>query len=639
MAKVLATIAGTALAPGVSRNNRLYTREAIASAVRRAQGHLAEGKTLTVLTHHDAGDDSERIIGRITSMALDENGAARFTADLADTPHARTIANLADSTSGQPFLTGMSIRGAWLGKVQRVKGPQGSPVETAPDLEFFGIDPTHKPGVEAAGVDTFAWAASGANETTERVLITESVQEAHVTAITEETSPVAPAGIAEALRAALPASSHIYLDGLCVTCAGVGEAATNAMSRRGSGLGGKGGVQYADPGYQADKKQRYELDTPAHIRAAWSFISRAENAKAYTAAQLKRIKGRIKSAASKAGIQIAAEGWTVDPAYQVTEAVAEMMGDPSCAGSYSLSATNGPTTVTVCSYGLDPADLSVILQAACCAASSALCTLDPDMDGDIDLPGAGAEDTDGDSNQLDGDDATAALARRLASAIRGESAEPVEHLIAEARALRDGGSEVTETSPEDPATTQGAADQETEAPVPETTTQEAAGSATAAPSFSQADLDAAVQRAVDGAEAKRKADKKAKKAKAAESAAKPDGAVTETAAPDIAALVAEGIKAAMAEQGLTETTEQKVARLVAEGVTAAKQEIAASGGGPGRKGLVTEHSAARADADGVPAGFPMKDGKLIPSEQWSEDQRRAAGAALQDYVLGARAVY
>lgn len=223
MAKVLATIAGTALAPGVSKNNRLYSREAIAKAVRRAQGQLAEGKILSVLTHHEAGDSSDRIIGRVTAMDLDENGAARFTADLADTPHARTIASLADNTSGQPFLTGMSIRGAWVGRVRREKGPSG-PIETADDLEFFGIDPTHKPGVEAAGVDTFAWARDGANETSERVLICESVQEAHVT-IAEETTPAGelaeavPAEIREALRGRLiPERHHVFENGLCRTC-------------------------------------------------------------------------------------------------------------------------------------------------------------------------------------------------------------------------------------------------------------------------------------------------------------------------------------------------------------------------------------------------------------------------------------
>jgi phage head maturation protease len=65
-----------------------------------------------------------------------------------------------------------------------------------------------------------------------------------------------------------------------------------------------GDVDYADPGYQSDGKKRYPLDTEAHCRAAWSYINQADNAGAYTADQLAHIKGRIKAAAKKFGIEI-----------------------------------------------------------------------------------------------------------------------------------------------------------------------------------------------------------------------------------------------------------------------------------------------------------------------------------------------
>lgn len=630
MAKVLATISGTALAPGVSKNARLYTREAIASAVRRAQGQIAAGKTLSVLTHHEAGDSSDRIIGRITAMDLDENGAARFTADLADTPHARTIASLVDNTSGQPFLTGMSIRGAWVGKVQKVKGPNGAPVETAPDLEFYGIDPTHKPGVEAAGVDTFAWAKGGATETSESVLITESVEEARVTTITEDTEP------AEL----------------------VAEAATNAMSKRGPGLKGKSGVQYADPGYLKDGKQRYELDTEAHIRAAWSFISQAKNAAQYTGPQLKRVKGRIKAAMRKIGAKVTDEGWVIWPAEQVAEALAEHYGDmakdSSMAGSFRVCATNGPLCVELSSYCVDPADLELILAAAAKSASDALCAMDPDMDGDMDIPGAGAEDTDGDldgdsdgrdqdddSDQLDNGDGVEDLVRRLMRAVRGESAEDPESLLAEARGTwTRPAAPAGVASTADPAAVAEAVNQGTEAPMTETTTQEAAP-ATAAPAFSQADVQAAVAAALEQERAARKAAKAAKRAKAAESA--PAAPVAESAPatagqPDIEALVAEKIAAALQAQGLAETAEQKIARLVEEGVTRAKQEMTAAGGGPSRKGLVTEHSGSRPAGEGSSALPVDGDGNAIPMERWNEAQRRSVGAALDQYVMGSRAL-
>ena len=65
-----------------------------------------------------------------------------------------------------------------------------------------------------------------------------------------------------------------------------------------------GDVDYADPGYQQDKQKRYPLDTPDHIRAAWSYINMPRNAGQYNPEQLKAIKAKIVAAAKKAGIEI-----------------------------------------------------------------------------------------------------------------------------------------------------------------------------------------------------------------------------------------------------------------------------------------------------------------------------------------------
>ena len=54
-----------------------------------------------------------------------------------------------------------------------------------------------------------------------------------------------------------------------------------------------GDVEYADPGYQDDKKKRYPIDTEKHIRAAWSYISKPKNAGKYSADELNRIKDKI----------------------------------------------------------------------------------------------------------------------------------------------------------------------------------------------------------------------------------------------------------------------------------------------------------------------------------------------------------
>jgi len=65
-----------------------------------------------------------------------------------------------------------------------------------------------------------------------------------------------------------------------------------------------GDVTYADPGYQADGKKRYPLDSVEHCKAAWSYINQAGNAAQYTAEQLSAIKGRIKSALRKYGVTV-----------------------------------------------------------------------------------------------------------------------------------------------------------------------------------------------------------------------------------------------------------------------------------------------------------------------------------------------
>ncbi len=212
MARSIATISGIALAPGVSRNRRWYTPEHVAAAVQAARARITAGqKPMVMLTHHDAGDDSTRIAAHITDMRLDDQGRARYTAEVAGNQAGQDIAALLDTSDGQdPHLRGVSIRGHWKGRVRRVTGPDGQPVETADGLELDGLDFTASPGVDQAGVDTFAWAGDGQHETTEWVPITESVQEALVS-FTEETEDSAPP------RAPL-VEFHEFDNGTCLTC-------------------------------------------------------------------------------------------------------------------------------------------------------------------------------------------------------------------------------------------------------------------------------------------------------------------------------------------------------------------------------------------------------------------------------------
>src|SRR6516162_786661 len=65
-----------------------------------------------------------------------------------------------------------------------------------------------------------------------------------------------------------------------------------------------GDVEYADPGYQSDKKKRYPVDTEEHARAAWSYINKGSNASAYSGGDLAKVKAKIRAACKKFGIEI-----------------------------------------------------------------------------------------------------------------------------------------------------------------------------------------------------------------------------------------------------------------------------------------------------------------------------------------------
>lgn len=73
------------------------------------------------------------------------------------------------------------------------------------------------------------------------------------------------------------------------------------------------GIDYADPGFQADGKKRYPLDTTEHIRAAWAFIHMAGHAAPYSAGELQQVKDRI-IAAWKAKIDPAGPPAALRPA-------------------------------------------------------------------------------------------------------------------------------------------------------------------------------------------------------------------------------------------------------------------------------------------------------------------------------------
>jgi hypothetical protein len=278
-----------------------------------------------------------------------------------------------------------------------------------------------------------------------------------------------------------------------------------------------------------------------------------------------------------------------------------------------VNATNGPVSISLSSYSMPPEDLDVILRAAADAACKALATLDPDMDGDIDLPGAPAADTDHD---------------------QGESAP--------------GDDDETEN---DPAASPAAATTEREEPAMAADTTTPAEQA--APALDPKILAEAIAAGLaqhEEARAAREADERKAAEEAAEKAAA-EAAAQESADARIARLVAEGVKNALASEqhaedvaAATETEDQKVSRLVSEALVTERQKLAERGVGTGRKGLTTgavdEHRAPRTDGGtpdlnthGMPGTFPDK-----PAEKLSATELRANAAPyLAAYVFGDRA--
>jgi len=60
-----------------------------------------------------------------------------------------------------------------------------------------------------------------------------------------------------------------------------------------------GDVEFADP-----TNNKYPIDTPEHIRAAWNYIHHKDNAAKYEADEVDAIKARIKRAAQKHGVEV-----------------------------------------------------------------------------------------------------------------------------------------------------------------------------------------------------------------------------------------------------------------------------------------------------------------------------------------------
>lgn len=564
----IATIDGTALKPGVSRNNRLYTVENIGRAVERAQARIAAAtRPVSMRTHHAAGDDSTRLTGHLTALTRETDGRARFAGVIEGNKAGQNIATLADDRDGPPTLRGVSIRGNWIGPVRTVI-VDGRACETADDLEIVGLDWTAEPGVDDARVETITFLDddSATTETAvERHPITESLEEASVTiteANTSTTTAITPGGGGTTTVTTSPAA-------------------------------GPGGM-WADHGYHQNQR-RFPLNTVGEARQAWFALGETATAEGYAKPQLKRMRGRAKSALAGFGVQVTAEGWL-----QTRQALAETGTGGSVAeggwvdgdGSFRVMISNGQVDITVSSWYVDPADLDAIARKAMDGACQALAALDPDADGDVDVP----VETAGPAGQPVAETTTT-----------GPTAAPETPAV-------DTASGTTTTTEEAVM-----AENDTSTPAADTATV-VPGSVTLTGDQFAALLAAIRPAAVAPAES----------APVVPAAV----AATETVTP-----VAQPVAQPTA-QPVAETQAQMIARLVQEGLAAERatmvQELAQSGAlNIGRRGIVAgaggvvETAAAGVGAEGLPAGLPQK-----PLHQYGAEERKNFDKYVAGVVLG-----
>lgn len=139
----LATIRGHFMSEGArSANKRLYVNTA--SWLAKAQAKLAAGGTIDMRTHHEAGDDTTRVFGRVSKIGTDGTYEA-------------TVVN---NTLGREILP--AIKGGYLRHVSlRASRATAAPMESRgepgwvriTDIEnLVGIDLTNSPGIAEASV-------------------------------------------------------------------------------------------------------------------------------------------------------------------------------------------------------------------------------------------------------------------------------------------------------------------------------------------------------------------------------------------------------------------------------------------------------------------------------------------------------
>jgi len=76
------------------------------------------------------------------------------------------------------------------------------------------------------------------------------------------------------------------------------------IDKRGDVNPSAGEEKYGDVQFADSTNNKYPIDTPEHVRAAWSYINQKSNAAKYDDDEVEMIKNRIKRAAKHHGVEI-----------------------------------------------------------------------------------------------------------------------------------------------------------------------------------------------------------------------------------------------------------------------------------------------------------------------------------------------
>lgn len=79
---------------------------------------------------------------------------------------------------------------------------------------------------------------------------------------------------------------------------------TARIDRRDDASPDRGEKQYGDVEFADPVNNKYPIDTPQHVRSAWSYINHQDNAAKYDKDDVETIKKRIMKAAKERDVEI-----------------------------------------------------------------------------------------------------------------------------------------------------------------------------------------------------------------------------------------------------------------------------------------------------------------------------------------------